>query len=463
MNMPSRKRRKLNPEDDSISSHPVPEKMTIPEIQAYLMEYNVPCPNVVSKAEFVKIFKEKVVPKIKQSSSTPGKSRLEHMKKSSSRKPPSSIHPFSPSRGKNDPNAMEVDNGEQKSRRKKRTYGRTLFQFGKSPKRKLWPPKHRFSAQLTQEIPLFSSSSQHNASTNEKKEIDTKRVLSYSSRTLSQPTSTISRELQPRKGIQDEGRYALGNTRSKWESYLSQKSASEHTLGTLRKDSFSDSLVQETQKRSSSQNSSDPKVVQGNKIQQGENVFCLGDRVSYKGTTGWRIVGMDFDYLTLNIQKGVQVKNTVPKFLTRITDCEVQKSDSRIGQTMDSLCTPNLNIWPNLKKLKPKTTYCGRRFACTLTLMFFVLFGVLAYIFRQPTLNFCDFQNSNAEELSCTPCPKNATCRNGRAVCGDNYDLHWDVCKETKQLEKYIFEIIQTAHLVLKEKKGEAECRLGPK
>jgi len=109
-----------------------------------------------------------------------------------------------------------------------------------------------------------------------------------------------------------------------------------------------------------------------------------------------------------------------------------------------------------------KTTHRGRHFAIAITLVCIAVVGALAYLLKQPGPIFCDFQEPALGQPDCTPCPRHATCRNGNAKCWESYTLHWDVCRKTKQLEEYIASILQISHSVLKEKRGDAECRLGP-
>jgi len=431
MRSPCRKKRKLHTIKPPPTAPNVPEEMTIPEIQAYLMEYNVPCPKRVSKAEFVKIFKEKVEPKLSQP-------KVKRPKTRSLREPLMFLQPFSPSKRKKNkiiskPEAMEVDN-EPESGKKIRRPSRSLFKFPKSNKN----PSAIQSLGQKSSMTTSSSDFSQIPFREEKKETTGDLLGNFGSRTFPKPRSSLSFDQQPQQGLEDKCRGPMFKCSSK-----KKRPAPEPRDNSSKKREYG------------------PSVVHGNKIQFGPNIFGLGDNVFYKGTIGWRIVGIDFDSLTLNIQKGNRVRNTLPQFLEISSEIKDEKKSSpESGVWATSNSSPvHERITENVQ-IKP--TNRGRNFAFALCLVCLALFGSLWYFIKQPSLNFCDSQNHTSAETNCIPCPKHANCRNGIAVCLDSWELHYDICREIKQLGKNISTIVQTVHLVLQEKRGEAECRLGP-
>jgi len=135
-------------------------------------------------------------------------------------------------------------------------------------------------------------------------------------------------------------------------------------------------------------------------------------------------VGIDFKSLSLNIQKDNRVKNTLPQYLSSLSDSEDEIKESASGgtsQTTESQ-VPFGGLIPN--SARPKITHRGRHFAYAFVVVCLGLIGALIYFLRQPSPIFCDFQEHTPGEPECTPCPRHATCRNGKAKCWDNYELH---------------------------------------
>lgn len=460
------KKRKLHAFDSSLTTPWIPEKMTIPEIQAYLMEYNVPCPKV-SKAELLKIFKEKVYPKLQLQ-------KPKRQKINSSHQQPFLFFPNSPPRStkkhrKDESVAMEVENEVKSSGSKRQGSGRKLFQFGNKTRKNLSKGStlNKRSYKPNQQS-RFSSPLEKTLSSGKRK--DRGLMGLFGPRGFSQTASPIFSDRQQHELGGEGGNSITGSISTSRGASISlptsQRSTSHNlpytvSAGRARTHSLLDKLDQEDQGNSSRKPKDGPRLVDGNKIQFGRNVFGLGNEVVYRGAV-WQIVGIDFDCLSLNIQKGSRVKNVLPQYLKMITVSEDETKTDDLGIINKSKGTP-IHYAGHIPNTPPKTTHRGRHFASAFVVVCLAVVGLMAYLLKQPSPTFCDFQDSTAGEDDCTPCPRHATCRNGKAKCWDSYDLHWDVCRKTKQLEKYISTIVQTAHIVLKEKRGEAECRLGPR
>jgi len=427
MRSSSRKKRKLQPIKPSTIATNDPEKMTIPEIQSYLMHYNVPCPNQISKAEFVKIFKEKVEPKL-----SPHK--IKRQKTRSLHEPISFLQPFSPLKRKKSeviskPEAMEVDK-EEGSRTKLRRPTRTLFKFQNRQNE----VKPSTSKSLGQEYSMTTSFSQL-PSRKKKKETSGDLLGTFGSRIFPKLRTSLSFDEKLEEG---QGSGSEDKWRSSTCSSRSRRSA------------------QDPQDLSPRKSEHGPRVVHGNKLKFGPNIFGLGDDVSYEGP------GIDFDSQTLDMQRGNSERNTVPQFPKISSETEdEEKVTSESGMWAASNSSPTHEQITESVDIKSTNREC--HFAFALFLVCLTLFGLLHYSIRQPSLNFCDSENHTSAETNCILCPEHANCRNGIAVCVDSWELHYDICRKTKKLEKNISTIVQTAYLVLKEKRGEAECRLGPR
>jgi len=467
-----RKKRKLHAFDPSLTTPWMPEKMTIPEIQAYLMEYNVPCPKV-SKSELLKIFKQKVYPKLRHPKSKRPKTNSSHtpfrlFSRSSSTTPQDTRQTGRKSR------AMEVENESGKSGSKNRKSARKLFHFGKITRKSPSKPSIRKSSSYKIDDKGRSgiSSSLQNSSGGVKATSKGVADLFGGSGTFPQVVSPISSDRQNYKpGLTGEGgKPTFKSTTPTRGPSIFPSSANRSTLqkpqyfvsaGRARTNTLLDRLNQENQDNSSKEPENSLRVINGNQIQYGQNIFGLGDEVVYRNSLGWKIIGIDFESMSLNIKKENQVKNILPQYLKMIVESQVGKK--RDEDTSARTKTAPVHFAGLIPANRMKTTHRGRHFALAIALACIVFVGALAYLLKQPGPNFCDFQKPGLGKPDCTPCPRHATCRNGKAKCWESYNLHWDVCRKTKQLEKYIATIVQTSHTILKEKRGDTECRLGPK
>jgi len=462
-----RKKRKLHAFDPSLTTPWMPEKMTIPEIQAYLMEYNVPCPKV-SKSELLKIFKEKVYPKLRHPKSKRPKTNSSHT--------PfrffSHSSPATPQDKKQTgqmSEAMEVENESATGKSKNRKSARKLFHFGKITRKSPSKPSIRKSSSNKIDDKSWSgiSSSSLNSSGGVKAKSKGVADLFGGSRTIPRIVSPICSDRQIYKpGLTGEGGKPTctptrGPSIFPTTANRSTVQKPQYFVSEGRAKTLLDRLDQENQDNSSREPENSPRVINGNKIQYGQNIFGLGDEVEYRNSLGWQIIGIDFESMSLNIKKENQVKNILPQYLKKIVESQVGKKYEE--DTGARTKTAPVHFAGLIPANRMKTTNRGRHFACAIALVCIAVVGALAYLLKQPGPTFCDFQKPALGDPDCTPCPRHATCRNGKAKCWESYNLHWDVCRKTKQLEKYIATIVQTSHTILKEKRGHTECRLGPK